>query len=202
MNQLENNKKVKAKVGDWAYIKTEIGWLYGLVVMSADIYENEKIQKGYTIIVNKSQYVSIIEDDIEIIEVYSDKVEKEITNILENKYGIECYDESGKLKNNMTLVNELISDNKWSMIEDNDKRLFIRVFSDTDEKIIDGWNGCYHRMNELHQKNKKLTEENDTLREMLMNIKKKKSNTVADEMATALALIGIGGALCAMADNM
>ena len=190
------------KVGDYVNIATQYCRLVGVVVSVSEYFKDGGVAKIYQIAISKTICLSINSDEIVSINVYEDN-EKEVIDMMSSKYGIACRDKDGNLKETMPLLHELITDNTWTKMSQEDKELFLSLFRDIDNTTaIDGWNGCYHKQNELHQKIKKLTEENATLRKMLMESKKKNSNTVADEMVAALALIGIGGALCAVADNL
>ena len=190
------------KVGDLVSIVTDYSRIMGLVMCIAEYLNDDKsILKKYRIAISKSVYLDINSDEIRSIDVYEEDRDK-VIQMMSEKYGVSCCDEDGNLKNTMTLIRELMVDNTWDKMDRDDKDAFLTIFNGIDSSAIDGWNGCYHKQNELHQKIKKLTAENENLRKRLIDSNKKKSNTVADEMATALALIGIGGALCAVADNL
>lgn len=199
MNKLKcENGNVR--VGNLVSIVTDYSRIMGLVMCIAEYLNDDKsISKKYRIAISKSVCLDINSDEIRSIDVYEEDRDK-VIQMMSEKYGVSCYDEEGNLKNTMTLIRELMIDSTWDKMDKEDKELFLTIFNAIDATAIDGWNGCYHKQNELHQKIKNLTEENENLRKMLME--SKKSNTVADEMAAVLALIGISGALCAVADNI
>ena len=190
------------KVGDLVCIVTDYSRIMGLVMCIAEYLNDDKsVLKRYRIAISKSVCLDINSDEIRSIDVYEEDKNK-VVQMMSEKYGVSCYEDEGDLKNTMTLIRELMVDNTWDKMDREDKDAFLTIFNGIDSSAIDGWNGCYHKQNELHQKIKKLTEENENLRKRLIEINKKKNSTVADEMVAALALIGIGGVLCAVADNL
>lgn len=193
------------KVGDIVDISTGYSRVIGTVLSIAEYIVSvsddgiKEVEKLYRIMLSKGNYVDIKSSEIISMKVYEED-KKYVIDMMSSKYGIDCCDTDGNLKDTIPLVKELLDNDVWEHMTEEDKNDLLNIFT-YDSTIIDGWSKCHKKANELLQENKRLSDINFNLKYKLINEKSKKETSTEDQINALLALIGIGGALCAIADT-
>lgn len=162
MQETEVKKKLKNQVetGQWVSIMTTAyGAVSGRLIQQGE-YIDEELgkQKCYRILLSEERYIDITEKEITYIRELPVLSVHDYYKRLEERYGITCYNENGEFVGETELLKEVLLSGIWDKFSDDDKSDFIKVFSPSDELIMDIVNAYSMSREENNKLQKKIGE--------------------------------------------
>lgn len=132
MQETEVKKELnQVETGQWVSIMTTAyGAVSGRLIQQGEYIDKELgKQKCYRVLLSEERCVDITEKEITYIRELPVLSVHDYYKRLEERYGLTCYDENELLKE--------VLGGKWDKFSDDDKSDFIKVFSPSDELIMD-----------------------------------------------------------------
>lgn len=123
------HKNQKLETGEWCIITTNTaGAVVGKILMQGELVTQGGVQKVYKVGIVGNKYIDLFEDEISTIEPLLSGIDKEVfLREIEEKYDIKCFIVEGDLLKDSIIVGNVIHNNVWGNLTDEEKDKFIKV---------------------------------------------------------------------------
>ena len=136
----QTNRIERIETGKWVIAATvKGGFVFGQVLLQGEVFTQEQgIQKFYRIGIVGSRWIDLYESEIFSLKVWKYEDAVEYLEELEEKYGIQCFDEkTDKYVGNSSLLGKVIYNGVWEKFSKDEKKRFVKNVSLQNDEIIE-----------------------------------------------------------------